>query len=67
MGSRATNADWHDRSIRQGLRPPDAKADCEAKAGKLFVKLDLSGLEFWPPELADSDQSLLAEYHDIFP
>ena len=34
MGARATNTDWHDRGIRQGPRPSDAKADCEAKAGK---------------------------------
>ena len=33
---------------------------------KLFEELDLSGLESWPPELAASTQSLLAEYHDIF-
>ena len=33
---------------------------------KLFEELDLSGLESWPPELAVSAQSLLAEYHDIF-
>ena len=33
---------------------------------KLFEELDLSRLESWPPELADSTQSLLAEYHDIF-
>ena len=33
---------------------------------KLFEKLDLSNLESWPPELADSVHLLLAEYHDIF-
>ena len=33
---------------------------------KLFEKLDLSGLESWPLELAGSAHSLLAEYHDIF-
>ena len=33
---------------------------------KLFEKLDLSGLESWPPELADFTCSLLAEYHNIF-
>ena len=33
---------------------------------KLFEELDLSGLESWPPKLAASTQSLLAEYHDIF-
>ena len=33
---------------------------------KLFKKLDLSSLGSWPPELADSAHSLLAEYHNIF-
>ena len=34
--------------------------------GKLFDKLDLSGLDSWAPELADAAHRLLAEYHDIF-
>ena len=34
--------------------------------GKLLEELDLSGLASWPPELADSAQSLLMEYHDVF-
>ena len=32
----------------------------------LFKKLDLTGLGSWLPEVADSAQSLLAEYHNIF-
>ena len=36
------------------------------RQGKLFEELDLSGLESWPPELADSAQQLLAKYHDVF-
>ena len=32
----------------------------------MFGKLDLSGLESWPLDLADSSHSFLAEYHDIF-
>ena len=36
------------------------------RQGKLFGELDLSGLELWPPELADSIWQLLAEYHDVF-
>ena len=36
------------------------------RQGKLFEELDLSGLELWPLELADSAQQLLAEYHDVF-
>ena len=34
--------------------------------GKLFDKLDLSGLDSWAPELADAACWLLAEYHDVF-
>ena len=34
--------------------------------GKLFDKLDLSGLDSWAPKLADAACRLLAEYHDIF-
>ena len=32
----------------------------------MFKELDLNGLESWPQELADSTQSLLAEYPDVF-
>ena len=32
----------------------------------LLEKLDLSGLEAWPPEQAEQACSLLKEYHDIF-
>ena len=32
----------------------------------LLEKLDLSGLEAWPPEQAEQARSLLKEYHDIF-
>ena len=34
--------------------------------GKLFDKLDLSGLDSWTPQLADAALWLLAEYHDVF-
>ena len=34
--------------------------------GKLFDKLDLSGLDSWAPELVDKAHWLLAEYHDVF-
>ena len=34
--------------------------------GKLFDKLDLSGLDLWTPELADATCQLLAEYHNVF-
>ena len=48
----------------QGLQMP--KLTVKQRQEKLFKELDLSGLESWPPELADSSQCLLAEYHDIF-
>ena len=32
----------------------------------LLEKLDLTGLEAWPPEQAKKAHSLLKEYHDIF-
>ena len=34
--------------------------------GKLFDELDLSGLDFWPLELADAAHWLLAGYHNMF-
>ena len=34
--------------------------------GKLFDKLDLSGLDSWTPELVDAAHWLLAEYYDMF-
>ena len=33
---------------------------------KIFVELDLSGLDSWTSELADVAHWLLAEYHDVF-
>ena len=46
--------------------PHTPKLTVRQRQGKLFEELDLSGLESWPPELADSAQWLLAEYHDVF-
>ena len=34
--------------------------------GKLFDKLDLSGLDSWTPKLEDAACWFLAEYHDMF-
>ena len=34
--------------------------------GKLFDDLDLSSLDSWTPELADTTHQLLAKYHDLF-
>ena len=48
----------------QGL--PTLKLTVKQRQEKLFKELDLSGLESWPPKLADSTQSLLVEYHNIF-
>ena len=46
--------------------PHTPKLTVRQKQGKLFEELDLSGLELWPPELADSTSWLLAKYHDVF-
>ena len=48
----------------QGIQTP--KLTMKQRQEKLFEKLDMSGLESWPPELSNSTQSLLAQYHDIF-
>ena len=51
-------------SEAQGIQTQ--KLTTKQKQEKPFEKLDLSGLGSWPPELTDSAQSLLAEYHDIY-
>ena len=48
----------------QGLQT--SKVAMKQRQEKLFKELDLNGLESWPPELADSDWSLLAKYHNVF-
>ena len=48
----------------QGIQTP--KMTMYQRQKKLFKKLNLRGLGSWPPELADSAHSLLAENHDIF-
>ena len=48
----------------QDLRRP--KLSVKQRQEKLFKELDSSGLESWPPKLADYMQSLLVEYHDVF-
>ena len=42
------------------------KLTVRKRHGKLFDKLDLSGLNSWAPKLAAAACQLLAEYHDIF-
>ena len=46
--------------------PHTPKLTARHRQGKLFKELDLSGLESWPPELADSSKWFLAEYHNVF-
>ena len=42
------------------------KLSVEQRQEKLFKKLELNGLGSWLPELAESAQLLLTEYHSIF-
>ena len=42
------------------------KLTIRQRCGKLFIELDLSGLDSWAPELADRAHQLLVEYHDVF-
>ena len=42
------------------------KLTIRQRHGKLFDELDLSGLDFWAPKLADKAHWLLAKYHDVF-
>ena len=46
--------------------PHTPKLTVRQRRGKLFDKLDLSGLDSWLLELADAVQHLMAEYHDVF-
>ena len=46
--------------------PHTPRLTIRQRHGKLFDELDLSGLDFWAPELADTAHWLLAKYHDMF-
>ena len=46
--------------------PHTPKLTARQRQGKLFNELDFSGLDSWPPELADATCHLLAEYHNVF-
>ena len=46
--------------------PYTPKLTVRQRHGKLFDELDLSGLDSWPPELADATCHLLTEYHNVF-
>ena len=45
---------------------PASKLTVRQRHGKLFDELDLSGLELWTLEMADTAHQLLAKYHDVF-
>ena len=47
-----------------GLQAP--RLTIRQRQEKVFKELDLSGFESWTPELVDSAQPLMAEYHDNF-
>ena len=57
-------------NLPEGVAEPHSlqapKLTIRQRQGRLFEELDLSGLKSWPPDLAASSQSLLAEYHDVF-
>ena len=46
--------------------PHTPRLTIRQRHGKLFDELDLSGLDSWAPELADTAHWLLAKYHDMF-
>ena len=46
--------------------PQTPKLMIRQRHGRLFNELDLSGLDFWAPELADKAHQLLAKYHNVF-
>ena len=46
--------------------PHTPKLTVRQRQGKLFHKLDLSGLDSWLPELVDATHCLLVEYHNVF-
>ena len=55
--------------VQEGDKPQDPhthKLTVRQRHGKLFNELDLSGLDSWPPQLADATCCLLAKHHDVF-
>ena len=46
--------------------PLTLKLTVRQRHGKLFNELNLSGLDSWPPELADAAHCLFTEYHNVF-
>ena len=66
MVTRSPLADWLTEASEDAHSYWTWKLTVKQRQEKWFEELDLSGLVSWPPELAASAQSLLAEYHDIF-
>ena len=55
--------------MQEGGEPQDPhtpKLTVRQRHGKLFDKLDFSGLDSWPPELSDAACWLLTKYHNVF-
>ena len=46
--------------------PHTPRLTVRQRHGKLFDEFDLSGLDSWAPELADTAHRLLAKYHNVF-
>ena len=64
--ARTTNGDQVSGGGNKLLDSHTPKLTVRQRHGKLFDEMDLSGLDFSPPELADPACRLLAEYHDVF-
>ena len=52
--------------IDEAQDPHNPELTVRQRQGKLFNELDLSGLDSWPPGLANATCQLLAEYHNVF-
>ena len=55
---------WEVEDAPQDPHPPNLTT--RQRQGKLFKELDLSGLNSWPPELAEAAHQVLAKYHNVF-
>ena len=50
----------------EGPDPQTPKLTTRQRHGRLFDKLELSGLDSWASKLVDKACQLLTEYHDVF-
>ena len=66
VGARAAGRDQSDWRGRPALKHSHTYMTVRQRPRMLFEELDLSGLESWPLELAESAHQLLAEYHNVF-